>query len=251
MVRFVVNKPRNRQRLRAAVVTALLLPVVGAAQGAEAEKTAPPQPAWKWTLDERLAARFDPAAMAEREAEYQAEQDAVRKRHPELLAKRKSETPASPPRPTEMLDGSKTPELFLPGELFDVLLSQAFVSEQESAGLQVSRSDFESWAAALGLGRDLWDRLEETAVPYLKLFQNEKRQGNNLRVIATTGDEEELRICRARAQALEAAIAELGEEAFLRLLYEGVAPYIRQASLSPSDYQRKADELRFQEGGCR
>lgn len=251
MAKYVVNGPRTYRRIRLTAAVAVLLLGAAAARGAEPEKAGPPKkPAWKWTLDERLAARFDPGALAEREAEYQAEHEARGRRFPNLALEEQREMPG-PPTATERIDGRKTPELFLPGELFDSLLSQVFAPEKESADLQASRSGFEQRAAALGLGRDLWDRLEESAAPYLKLFQSEDRQDRATRAIAAKGEEEELRNCRARARALEAAEAEFGEEAFLRLLYEGVAPYVRQASLLPSDYQWQAERLRFQEGGCR
>lgn len=215
--------------------------------GPNKEATSRPREAWKWTLEERLAARFDPATMAERQAEYQAEQGAIRKRQGGSLL----ENETNIARPVlEKRSGRRTPELFLPGELFDHLIDGVFAPGLEHADLQESRANYEQWAAALGLGSDFWERLEGAAAPYLTLLQKEGRQRLPSRAdIAAKGEERRFQICQARLQALEAARAEFGE-AFLRLLYEGVAPSIQEVSLY-SDYQKKAEDLRFQEGGCR
>jgi hypothetical protein len=250
---------------RKQLCTFLFLPVLWlAASGFQSERPAKPRnsetqvpeagskpatkPAWKWTLEERLAARFDPAAMAERQAQYQAEQEAIRKRQGGSLPEDEARVTRSV---IEKRDGRRTPELFLPGELFDLLLDGAFAPGRERADLQGSRAHYEQWAAALGLGSNFWERLEEAAAPYLTLLQKGGRQRLPSRAdIAAKGEEGRFHICRARLQALEAAGAELGEEAFLRLLYEGVAPSYQEISLY-SDYQEKAEDLRLQEGGCR
>lgn len=206
------------------------------------------KPAWKWTLEERLAARFDPEAVLSRQAEYQAYKDALRKRFPEYVKR----TAAPAGLVEEMLDGSKNPELFLPGELFDILLQRAFAPGRESANVSGFRADYQRWAAALGLGADLWDRLEEASAPYLSFLQSESRQGlPSSADIPAKEARSQFRTCQARIQALEEAKVEFGEEVFLRLLYEAVAPSVREASLYPSNHQRMVDELRFQEGGCR
>jgi len=216
----------------------------------EKEATSKPRKAWEWTLEERLAKRFDPAVMEELQVQYQAEQEAIRKQRggsfPEDEARVKRPAPVR-----EKRDGRKTPELFLPGELFDILLDGTFAPGLERVNIQGFRADYEQWVAALGLGSDFWDRLEGVAAPYLTLLQKGGRQRLPTKAdIAAKGEERRFHICRARLQALEAAEAEFGKEAFLRLLYEGVAPSVQETSLY-SDYQRKADELRFQEGGCR
>jgi len=229
-----------------------------AAQGAELEKGNPKKPAWKWTLDERLAARFDAGAMAARDAGLQAEEEATRKRWSNLLAGEEAQMTGPPPA-TETIDGSKTPELFLPVELFTTLLRRGLSPEEEREGLQESRSRIEERAVALGFGQDLWDRLDKVVAPYLRLLYDEERRnpvygGEKTKAEDPKRKEVRLRLCRARAQALEAAKAEFGEEAFLRLLYEAVAPNSRPIYILepwPPDYQRHAERLRFEEGGCR
>ncbi|HEV2856521.1 MAG TPA: hypothetical protein VHC97_27285 [Thermoanaerobaculia bacterium] len=234
------------------MIPALLLGAV-AARGAEAEKGGSRKPAWKWTIEERLAARFDPAAMAAREAEYQAEQEAIRKRWADSVLFEDEAKMTGPPPATETIDGSKTPELFLPVELFGMLLNRAFPLEEESAGPQEPRSRIEQRAAALGFGRDLWGRLEKAAAPYLGPLHAEDRRRLTTRTNDTREDDRK-RLCRLRAQALAAAKAEFGEENFLRLLYEAVAPTFRPTYILegwPPDYQRHADLLLSLEGSCR
>lgn len=239
----------------AAVIAALLS--AAAAQGAEVEKDVPLKPAWRWTLNERLAARFDPEAIAAREAEDEAEQDAIHERRQrrggDLLAEEKAKMTGPPPA-VETIDGSKNPELFLPLELFSALLNRGLPGEKWE-GLEESRKQIEQRAAALGFGRDLWNRLEGVSALYLRLLHNEDR-----RRLATGAKDykrknDRLRVCRARVRAMEAAKAEFSEEGFLRLLYEAVAPDVRRTYILepwPPDYQRHAEELRFQEeGGCR
>ena len=160
-----------------------------------------------------------------------------------------------PPAPTESIDGSKTPELLLPMELFGTLLSRGLSPEEDRERIKTFRRKIEVRAAALGLGRDLWDRLEKAAAPYLRLVDEHWRRHLLTGVKDYRSKDDGLRACRARAKAFEVARAELGEEAFLRLLYEAVAPEDQRVYVLgswPPDYQRHAEELRFQaEGGCR
>lgn len=214
------------------------------------------KPAWKWTVEERLAARFDPEAVEAQEVARKAHEDELRKQSPEgrlpldeLLAQMTGPEPV-----TITLDGSKTPELYLPGELFWVLIDRGLQQEQGSADLGKFWVRIEGRAAALGFGSDLWDRLEKVAAPYVAL----QRSADRLRFVKQQEDgerkEEAHRRCVARAQALRAAEAEFGHEAFLRLLYEAVAPDEYQVQIlgpEPVDYQRHADDARFLEGGCR
>lgn len=247
-----MNDPFIRRQLRYMLLLAVLLPGTAAAQDADTEgKALPQKPAWKWSIEERLAARFDPVAMAAREAEFEAEQETLRKRW-DLLAEEWAKMTGPPPA-TENIDGSKTPELFLPVELFGMLLNRG-LPQEEWVGLQESRGRIEQRAAALGFGRDLWDRLDKVAAPYLKPLYSEDRRRRLARASDQKQKEDTIRLCRLRAQAMETAKAEFGEEAFLRLLYEAVAPdnqptYILEGW--PPDYHRHAEILRSWERGCR
>ncbi len=240
----------RRQTLYILLNAALLPGVVAAQEVEDGRRVESRKPAWKWTLDERLAARFDPLAMAAREAEYEAKRKSRFKHVRGGFFVERTEV-TDPPSVSETIDGSKNPELFLPGELFDMLLHHAFPPGKERPNPQESENGFAEWAAALGFGPDFQDRLEWAVAPYLKLLQSELPQGGTTGANAPKWEQEtRLRLCPARVQALEAAEAELGEEAFLRLLYEGVAPSVRHGAVF-SSLQRRVEELRFQEGGCR
>lgn len=189
------------------------------------------KPAWQWTLEERLAKRFDPNEIAARKA---------------LSEKRTRELAAFPwPWDDERgevleLNGRDTPELFTPVELFIPLVEHAYPPDGQ--GQRLWRQMVEEDAAALGFGADFWQRLRRVAFPYIKLFQEDYRIAIAEQLERGPAPPEV--ICRARRDALDAALDEFGKEAFLRLLYEVVAPPKSTALLTPGS-------LRRWEGGCR
>ncbi len=208
--------------------------------GTSTRQEKPKKPAWQWTVEERLAARFDPEGMKVRAA-----------REAELARKTAARFGESFDISSDQhsIDGKREPELFLPGELFDALLSHAF--HHSSLHQREMRPYIEERAAVLGFGSDLWVRLEKVAAPFLRL-QGEQQ----LRVLAAAGHAQELKdsdhdnlmICRAQSKAFADAKAAFGEQAFLRLLYEAVAPTM---SLGYQLKEGMADQLRFRERGCR
>ena len=232
----------TRRGLRGWLVFALLLFLggVSAAQPPTGGKTA--KPAWKWSVEERLARRFDPGAVKARGAEQAAERQAWSQRNggSDPLFSIPPDTAH-----TMMIEGSKTPELFLTWELFHTLMTRAFSGDEESR--RESRRKLEERAAALGFGKDLWARLEKAAAPFLKLQRQDEEQAHSPSP-PSVKDGEDLVWCRTRAAAIAAAKAEFGEEAFLRLLYVGVAPSAVKAYRFD---EKTAADLRFQEGGCR
>jgi hypothetical protein len=191
------------------------------------------KPAWQWTLDERLAARFDPAAQAAREL---AHRDVIAHLH---LG-----------RPADVVDGKEAPELYLPTELFNHLLKVAFL-DLGTTGPEPRRA-IEARAAPLGFTSTLWPRLEAAVTPYLEL-----RSSTHLKLFgngAALGGKglfgqppDKLAVCRSQAEALASAKAEFGEQPFLRLLYEAVAPTAR---LSYTVNWLSRAEARFIEQGC-
>jgi len=231
------------------VVSFVLIGIPTTVRGTDVQNGGLRKPAWKWSLDERLAARFDPEFMAAREAQRQAKETELHKGWADPLLKEKARAP-EPVSIQEIIYGSKTPELLLPIEIFDALLERGFPSNGEKEDLQRSRVWIEERAAALGYGHDFWARLEGAAASYLKLLHEADRQRP---ANQANTDKYKTSLCRARSQALKAAQAELGEESFLRLLYEAVAPNVAIARLLgryPPDYQRYSEDLRFQERGC-
>jgi len=236
---------RHLGELESALVLAgVLLAGVSAGQAPQGDQQAaqaePRKPAWQWTLEERLAARFDPEGMKTRAAR-EAEEGK------KAAAKFGERFEVSPDQHT--LQGRLEPELFTPGELFNVLLSDAF--HDNALHQKEMRSAIEERAAVLGLGSDLWQRLEKVAAPYLRL-----RDERNLRALSSASRSESFEEpeaesrarCRARTNALADAKSEFGEEAFLRLLYEALAPTM---SITYSATEMSADRLRASEGGCR
>jgi len=216
------------------------------AENAKAPKKG--KPAWQWTLDERLAARYDPTAVKARHARRLAEHEAYR------AAKRARGIPEDPvfdhiePSPYSV-EGKDNPELFLPHELFGHLLITSFPPEGDA----YSRRRIEQRAAALGFGSDLWPRLERIAEPLLAYArERHKLAMKTLRAGAEVPEPEDIYLrCRLQADALAAAKVEFGEEAFFRLLYETVAPSLGISDSPDQDATELAKALRYQEKGCR
>lgn len=202
----------------------------------------PKKPAWQWTLDERLAVRFDPRAGEARIAQEKARARAF----PEsgLPEDELYNVPSS----RFSVDGARNPELFLPHELFDHVIHTCFPPDGRDQNL--SRRMIERRAAAIGLGSDLWHRLRKSVAPLVEhdlgryqRFQEATRSGQ-----AMEQGEVGVRRCHLRAAAMESSRKELGEELFLRLLYEAVAPNVSFGYTSEENLQAL---LRYQEGGCR
>ncbi|MFY9826361.1 MAG: hypothetical protein WAM82_33665 [Thermoanaerobaculia bacterium] len=210
--------------------------------------------AWEWTTDERLLQRFDPEAMEARAAERAAEKRVFLKRFPKAAGSlAEPEAAASSSQTLDTIEGSKTPELFLPSELFDNLLNTGFPPEGRLSG--ESRRIIEDRAVPLGFGSDLWKRLEKAAAPYLKLQREEEGRAETRpsRFHPANGPEidgDAVSRCRARAAAFSAAKADFGEEPFLRLLYEAVAPGLSRTYIVDQGTERHLSSLRSLEGGC-
>ncbi len=213
------------------------------------------KPTWKWTTDERLSQRFEPEAMAARAAERAAEQQAFLKRLPKAAAqfpRPGTDSTDQASQAVDMIEGSKTPALFLPFELFDHLLAMGFPPGGNN--LDESRRIIEERAVALGFGRDLWKRLEKAATPYLALRREDPSQVRTRPRTHTENvfdmDDEALRYCRTRAAALAAVKAEFGEESFLRLLYIGATPGFTRTYAVSRGTENHMRFLKFQARGC-
>lgn len=203
------------------------------------------KPAWQWTLEERLAKRFDPA-------QIQARAIAERARQQELQAMGMPGTRSGRVHKLQdSFNGQETPELFLPSELFENLLLRGFPPDGRHQ--QESRRSLEERAAALGFGADFWKRLGRAAAPYLELRRERDRlaladQRSTTEASRLNGALTPNALCQARHKALNDAKALFGEEVFLRLLYEAVAPNLGVAYLVEDGIE---EDLRRTEGGCR
>jgi hypothetical protein len=237
---------RSRHGRSGVLISAFVLGLLGQGVQAQpvvegAERQLRQKAVWQWTVGERLAARFDASAEEARAAQGEA--------------RSRDAFPGSPSPVVKLpvghtVRGDETPELFLSFELCDALINRSFPPD----GRQQSewRRRYEEGAAALGLGRDIWPRIEKAAAAFLE----GKREHYRLsiasplheRVDRVVPDRIDMDSCRARAQAMAAVGSELGSEVFLRLLYEVVAPSLH---MSYAYQQELSDHLRFLEGGCR
>ena len=169
--------------------------------------------AYKWTVDQRLSVRFDPADMEKR-------LDAI-----DMVPR--------PERGTSVVDGARNPELLLPTELFFQLLKIGFDPDPDARKLYRSRID--PVAIELGIGPELWPTLKELAAGLLPSASGKR----------PTWEE----VCRGHFEALAASRKAFGQKAFDRLLYEAVAPRVKISVLDTSGEAEK--QLRDMEDGCR
>jgi hypothetical protein len=205
-----------------------------------------PKPPWRWTLDERLAAINDPAAAAERLRVAQGGRVSS-------LAKTASTANLAPSDQVDFISGRDHPELLLPWELFDHMMTMAYADDPEVRS--IFRGAKSSSLTHSGLPVDFWDRLEAVSVAYL----SDGRQIRDLhkkvvtdvavkrRIAIQTHALENLK-CRDRAAAIAAARKDFGER-FDQFLYTGIAPNM---SIAIARLGQITPELEHEiEGGCR
>lgn len=236
---------RKTERLgRLVLMLMLMAQVVSAQSSTEQRLSTASKPAWQWTFEERLAKRFDPAEMKERAA---AEDRRLRELVDLGMLRAEEVLSQSSEGDVDTISGHETPELFLPMELFNVLLDHAFPPDGRNQ--DAARASIEEHAAALGFGADFWRRLRRISSPFLEVRREHARQAVASKSVL--GNERlALSLCRARADALATAKVEFGEEDFLRLLYEVVAPSLSKASRI-QDKKAAVENLKRIEGGCR
>src|SRR4051812_3335976 len=163
----------SRSRAGAALMLLLLPALAAAAQPAGSLiKGSPSKPAWKWSVDERLAKRFDPESMKARAEARTAKLNDFEKRFP-APADDLFTGALKNQQNVDTIEGETNPELFLTFELFNQLLVMGF--PPDGMNQQESRRLIEERAAVLGFGQDLWGRLERAAAPFLKLQRREEQ----------------------------------------------------------------------------
>ncbi len=205
-------------------------PASGAESAAD-EATTRKKP-WEWTLDERIALRFDPALIAEREKEERA-----RKR-----AAGVEPLPDPPQSPhNHGIDGDRNPELLLPHELLRSLISGFMPDDERRTRWRESlRRDL----VAAGFDEELfWAQLRSATSRYVDTFVYPATGA-----IDDAASRERHALCREEFLALESARQVFGREQFDRFLYEAIAPRTRAASVTNAP--DPAAELRFFAGGC-
>jgi hypothetical protein len=217
------------------ISSAICVLVVLCSQAAIAD---PPKPAsvsekrpWQLSSEERLALRLDPTLIAARQVRAE-ERDRAMGRNPNTALR---EGPRS-----YGVDGSVTPELIFPHELFDGLMA-GLVPDQ--ARRDRRRRILRGGLHSVGLDPDnFWAQLETVAGGYAR-YKYRKQLGT-----AAAGDENPGRGCRLAFEALTAARKAFGGERFDEILYKVIAPFTQVASATTAD---PAEELRRVAGGCK
>lgn len=208
----------------ALVLATLSVPVIAGPAPDDAEEP------WRLSWEERMALRFDP------------ETDTVRAR-----GSAQTLDEATPSPRVVVIKGSRQPELFTGGELFNQLLSTGFAPDPRARAFW--RQQYEK-AGVPGAPESFWQRLEEVAAPILEIRERERRAIERWKVDGTpvTADWElpaPATQCQVRARGLAAARQEFTPQRFDRFLYQAVAPHMTVAS------SMNQSELEFVEAGCR
>jgi hypothetical protein len=195
---------------------------------------------WQWSPEERLARRFDPAAMKERSSPEATEPFGISVERAPQLAR-------------DVVIGKRNPELFLPFEVFRHLAATAFAPDLMTRN--IFRYLYEQKSRPLGISPDIWAALERVASPYLNSLEEERSLAAGLagasaaakrRILAAIKVVQEPQ-CELRFQALSAARQAIGREIFDRFLYQVVAPQMTVHSDDEPDPAR----LRYIDGGCK
>ena len=144
-----------------------------------------------------------------------------------------------------IVDGHRNPELFLPHELYDMLLSG--LTPDESLRLK-QRAFYQPFLRKLGYDdAAFWNALASINGEYLlvRFGDTQSHFSSTANMQAATDAR-----CRVRFNALEAARRLFGRAAFDRLLYTVVAPTAMKSTTTTSS-GHFADDLRRAEQGCR
>lgn len=180
---------------------------------------------WQWTDEERIRSRSDRAAAAAR----------VKLAREDGLVG----NPSGVPR--DVIDGKRSPHLFMPTELFESVVIFGFVFPE-------ARSHVDGYVTAAGLPPNFWEQLEPVVALYARdvaeLFRlgklpDQREAGARMRALRP-------QICRERADALRDARRLFGP-ALDVLMYRYMA---RQKSITVTHDEDGAFVL-SQERGCR
>jgi hypothetical protein len=202
----------------------LFAPALFAEAVAKDAPTAMRQEPSKWSTEARLLVRFDPVRMQERER--LAESGSTRP------------TRVAPDDATDRtfrmtIDGRTHPELLLPHEVFNGLISGLHPDPTMRAKQQAY---FAPLLAGQGVNPvEFWEQLAQVAAPF---------------IAAKYGNAPQPEVCRSRYEALMASRALYGAARFDEILYEVVAPSLR-LSENASSASALHTRLRSAERGCR
>lgn len=187
---------------------------------------------WEWTIEERLAARVNPVKIAERQNAEEARYRSAGAQPPST---------AREPTQSYAIDGSRNPELLLPHELFQSLLTGLAPDDKPRAA---HRKSLRPGIVASGFDEELfWALLRSAAGEYIDNYAYPARDP-----VSSMSDGPQYGLCRAAFTALNNARQVIGPDRFDRFLYEVVAPgtWVGSATNAPDP----AAELRYVERGC-
>ena len=215
---------------------------------AQQEPSHPAEP-WRWTLDERVAVRFDPAARAARVAEAEA-RDA---RYRVAAGRAYTESTASK-KPSDVIDGKLHPEMFFPTELFEQLVTMAYTWNDTPFWRRAIAQS--SWDI-LSDERD-WGQLDTLVASYALNLQRDldllKEEGRAGRARRSEIEAERAKLhsskCRLEKEALHRVRVYFGEERFNRFLYTAVAPQFSSSYVPENDFERTRIRLKANEEAC-
>lgn len=184
---------------------------------------------WRLSIDERIQLRLDPAAIEARRRAWTADQTSAFQREASTGAGSRF-----------IIDGRRNPELLLPFELMDFLLSGVSGPMERQQAFRRTVSD---GIAAAGWRHDeFWRELERIRAADSPRPAHTRRARRE-----PTAEAEGREHCAARAHVLALARERFGHEAFDRFLYLAVAPKITTFAEVPTS----AEHLRAAEEGCR
>ena len=192
--------------------------------------------AWEWTLEERLAARFDEKGVEERRRAFKICQE-----NPDFC------------RNDFVVDGYRNPELLMPSEIM-AHLHRAYDDSDHTR--KRTREKWLARAASLQLDDRFFEQLEKVVQIYvdaeielIHLFDRRQsarpeEQMEFTREIFRVADSR----CFLRTQALAAARQAFGRDSFDRFLYTAMAPDVIVMSPSASRASATNALLRIERG---
>jgi hypothetical protein len=233
----------KRTSLVALLVVFTGLSVLGAPPNQDSGSRQMKEP-WEWTENERIVARLDPSFVKANS-------------HP------RANTPggyvAAQGISTDLvlvIDGSKTPEMFLPSELFTNLLD-AFQSN--ATFREGARTIYQQRIITFGFKdpHAFWSELEKVIAPHLALMRDaasldtriQEANARDRNVLVKNKGDLDVALCRSRFRAMTSARAHFGQETFDRFLYTVVAPNLKKFSAIPG--AGAASGYAYVESGCR
>ena len=194
--------------------------------------------AWEWDDGDRIAARMDSSAAAQRLQRH----DKQRRR----VSANSSAFTDDGAKAIDIIDGSHDAHLFLPFELFDQLVRLGFADDPHTRSAYRESKDRQRQQT--GLPPDMWERLDSLVAAYRSDRHRERDiafSSLSERDRRLESERLELQLCRDRYVAMREANHQFGP-AFKRFLYTAVAASMSSTIVRPQNPQT----LAVVNGGC-